>query len=237
MKKIRSILLFVFCTICILVKADIIGPFLASDSRTADGYARVVCVMYNTEYGGGTITISDENGIEYTLEAHANGGVPNCYLVKIGTYSVVSFSENCRVTSNWEIAMGSIFTVGVNGYMGITRCAPATDIYVYGPYLKDTSGDIPHDGFIKTMVVPVRLNEYVELSPVADESINMRLMSNYNTINSVGKIVPYIYYIKPGTYKITSISGSRASYNYNLNRVYVGKTVDIKSENMFYLTE
>lgn len=85
--------------------------------------------MYNTEYGGWTITISDENGIEYTLEAHPNGGAPNCYLV------------------------------------------------------------------------------------------------------------PYIYYIKPGTYTITSISGSRASNNYNLNRVYVGKTVNIESENMFYLTE
>jgi len=61
--------------ICAPMHADVLGPYITGKDTAVDGYDRVVCVMYNTEYGSGSLTISDENGTEYTLVAHANGAL------------------------------------------------------------------------------------------------------------------------------------------------------------------
>lgn len=222
---------------CMPIKADVIGPFLASDNRTADGYARIVCVMNNTDYGSCSVTICDEDGTEYTLTGHVNGGAPNCYLAQYGTYTVTAVGDDCTVGSNWGIATGSTFTVSADGYMTITKSAPKPKTYAYGPFLINTSGDTARDGYNRTMVVPVTLSANIVISPVEDTSVSIKLRSNYSCKNSEGKVVPFAYYILPGSYKIKSISCSRASYNFNLNTVYVGDTITISNDNMFYLTK
>lgn len=228
---------FVLCFVSFVCKADVLGPYITGQETIGDGYGRVVCVMYNTEYGSGSLTISDEDGTEYTLTGHVNGGAPNCYLAQYGTYTVTAVGDDCTVGSNWGIATGSTFTVSGSGYMTITKTAPLPKAYVYGPYLINTSGDTARKGYNRIMVVPVTLSENVVISPVEDTSVSIKLRSNYSCKNSEGKVVPFAYYILPGSYKIKSISCSRASYNFNLNTVYVGDTITISNDNMFYLTK
>jgi len=126
---------------------------------------------------------------------------------------------------------------GQSGYIGITKSAPLPKNYVDGPYLINTSGDTARDGYNRIMIVPVNINENIVISPVNDTSVTITLWSNNKSKNSEGKIVPFAYYVLSGSYKITSISCSKASYNFNLNTVYVGDTIKINNDNMFYLTE
>lgn len=102
----KFIISFLLVCFCLLSKADVLGPYITGQETAVDGYGRVVCVMNNTEYGTGSVTISDSDGNTYKLTAHVNGGAPYCYLLKYGTYTVTEIGERCAVVSNWTISVG-----------------------------------------------------------------------------------------------------------------------------------
>lgn len=219
---------FVLCFVSFVCKADVLGPYITGQETIGDGYGRVVCVMYNTEYGSGSLTISDEDGSEYTLVAHANGGAPYCYLLKNGTYTVKSIGAQCKLTSNWTLNVGSEFTVngGQSGYIGITKSAPPATVYTYGPYFVNGSGDnTAHDDFSRVLMIGSQENGNVVLIPVSDSSVQVTLYVNYQMKNSDGNAVPYVYYVRQGKYKIKSFTSDALLLNGG--KVNVGDTITI----------
>lgn len=229
----------VLLILSIVCKADVLGPFITGYETIYEGYGRVVCVMYNTEYGSGSLVINDEDGSEYTLTAHANGGDPYCYLLKNGTYTVKSIGAQCKLSSNWTLTVGSQFTVngGQSGYIGITKTAAPkpTITYYYGPVLVTDANYNGYNGYCWTLFAKPGVDETLVLSPAEDKETRLGFHTNYNKKDSNGNVVPNVYYIRPGDYIVRTFSSKKLKWGGN--DISDGDVVTISSSSVFQFAD
>lgn len=201
-----------------------------------DGYGKVVCVMYNTEYGSGSITLRDSTGTEYTLTAHANGGTPNCYLLKKGTYTVSALGDQCTATSNCgSLTIGS--TYNGSGYIGITKTeAPKPTItYYYGPVLVTDANYNGYNGYYWTLFAKPGINKTLVLSPVNEKDTRLSFHTNYDKKDSNGNVVPNVYYLRPGDYIIRTFSSKELKWKDS--KVSVGDVITISNQSVFQFSD
>lgn len=208
--------LFLALLLCgiLFAKADILGPYVLDNDvpATPYGYDRIVFPLNNVNAPvAASITVSDENGEQYTLTTREPVGAPYCYFMAVGTYRIVSFN-NCVVqSSNWgNLTEGSTFYVnGVNGgYMNLkyTGNIPEMQSIIQAPGTDDNKPNArPYYATMKVYGVDANGGGILVDGKGKEYGV-------FNYTGHVGGA--HYFYILPGTYIVKTISTTNGNYIY-----------------------
>lgn len=163
---------------------------------TPCGCSKVVFHQYNDCSKVPFIVVEDSCGTQYTIESNGYGSVPYFYFIPNGEYTVVKMSniESCN-TACGTLIVGSKFSAEFLGYITFTAVEKIKKLHSF-PRILATDNTTP---------TPVGTRKVVFATGKA--TVMIVEDTDGERWRFDGNIPPYFYFIKPGTYKVTTMVG------------------------------